>query len=152
MEENGVLHHVMVTDYAEYGIPGDDPDVVKGRAGSPYSVKDYYNVNPDLAIDPSRRLEEFEELIDRSHSAQLKVVIDIDPNHVARVYHSLSMPAGVEDFGPSDDVSVEYARHNNFYYIPGQPFKAPEWRDGYQVLGGEGHPQSDGCFEENPAK
>jgi len=58
----GVLHHAMVTDYPEIGIPGDDPDVVKGRAGSPYSVKDYYNVNPDLAEDPSRRLEEFEAL------------------------------------------------------------------------------------------
>ncbi len=148
----GVLHHAMVTDYAQCGIPGDDPDVVKGRAGSPYSVKDYYNVDPDLAIDPSRRLEEFEALIDRSHSAQLKVVIDIVPNHVARVYHSLSNPTGVEDFGASDDVSVEYAKHNNFYYIPGQPFVVPQWRDGYQVLGGENHPQAEGTFQENPAK
>ena len=63
----GVLHHAMVTDYAEIGIPGDDPDVVKGRAGSPYSVKDYYNVNPDLAVDQARRLEEFESLIRRTH-------------------------------------------------------------------------------------
>ena len=58
----GVHHHAMVTDYSAYGLPGDDPDVVKGRAGSPYSVKDYYNVNPDLAVDPSKRLEEFEDL------------------------------------------------------------------------------------------
>ncbi len=148
----GILHHAMVTDYSEYGIPGDDPDVVKGRAGSPYSVKDYYNVNPDLALDPSHRLEEFEALIDRSHSAGLKVVIDIVPNHVARVYHSITNPEGVEDFGASDDVSVEYAKHNNFYYIPGQPFRVPRWRDGYQVLGGELHPQAEGSFKENPAK
>jgi len=148
----GVLHHAMVTDYSEYGIPGDDPDVVKGRAGSPYSVKDYYNVNPDLAVDPSRRLEEFEALIDRSHSAGLKVVIDIVPNHVARAYHSVSNPPEAEDFGASDDVSVEYAKNNNFYYIPGQPFRVPQWRDGYQVLGGRKHPQSDGNFKENPAK
>lgn len=148
----GVLHHAMVNDYAEYGLPGDDPDVVKGRAGSPYSVKDYYNVNPDLATDPHKRLEEFEALIDRSHQAGLKVIIDIVPNHVARVYHSVSNPQGVGDFGASDDRSVEYAKHNNFYYIPGQPFSVPEWRDGYQVLGGEDHALADGHFEENPAK
>jgi len=148
----GVLHHAMVTDYSAHGIPGDDPDVVKGRAGSPYSVKDYYNVNPDLADDPARRLEEFEDLIERSHQAGLKVIIDIVPNHVARVYHSLTHPPQVEDFGASDDVGVEYARDNNFYYIPGQAFRVPEWREGYQVLGGEAHPLADGLFEENPAK
>lgn len=148
----GVLHHAMVTDYSAIGIPGDDPDVVKGRAGSPYSVKDYYNVNPDLALDPSKRLEEFEALIDRSHLAGLKVVIDIVPNHVARVYHSLTNPPGVEDFGASDDVSLEYAKHNNFYYIPGQPFIVPQWRDGYQVLGREKHPQAERSFTEYPAK
>lgn len=148
----GVLHHAMVTDYSEYGLPGDDPDVVKGRAGSPYSIKDYYNVNPDLAVDPSRRLEEFEDLIDRTHRHGLKVIIDIVPNHVARVYHSVTHPPGTEDFGASDDVSVEYAKDNNFYYIPGQPFLVPEWKEGYRVLGGEAHPLADGHFEENPAK
>jgi glycosidase len=148
----GVLHHAMVTDYPEIGIPADDPDVVKGRAGSPYSVKDYYNVNPDLAVEPVKRLEEFEALIERTHRHGMKVIIDIVPNHVARVYHSVSNPEGVEDFGASDDLSREYRRDNNFYYIPGQPFRVPEWRDGYQVLGGEDHPGSDGHFTEDPAK
>jgi glycosidase len=148
----GVLHHAMVTDHSEIGIPGDDPDVVKGRAGSPYSVKDYYNVNPDLAVDPSKRLEEFQSLIERTHQHGMKVIIDIVPNHVARVYHSVTNPAGVEDFGASDDVSREYLRDNNFYYIPGQPFRVPRWRDGYQVLGGEDYPGADGYFKENPAK
>ncbi len=148
----GVLHHAMVTDYSEYGIPGDDPDVVKGRAGSPYSVKDYYNVNPDLATDPSRRLEEFTALVERTHRHGMKVIIDIVPNHVARVYHSITLPEGAEDFGASDDVSREYLKDNNFYYIPGQPFRVPEWRDGYQVLGGENHPKADGFFREDPAK
>ena len=148
----GVLHHAMVTGYPEYGIPGDDPDVVKGRAGSPYSVKDYYNVNPDLAADPARRLDEFEALIGRTHRHGMKVVIDIVPNHVARVYHSLTNPEGVEDFGASDDLSREYLKDNNFYYIPGQPFRVPEWRDGYRVLGGEQHPLADGNFREDPAK
>lgn len=148
----GILHHAMVTDYSDIGIPGDDPDVVKGRAGSPYSVKDYYNVNPDLAVDPAKRLEEFEALIERTHKHGLKVVIDIVPNHVARVYQSASNPEGVEDFGASDDLSREYLKNNNFYYIPGQAFRVPEWRDGYQVLGGEKNPQANGFFKEDPAK
>ena len=148
----GVLHHAMVTDYSEIRIPGDDPDVVKGRAGSPYSVKDYYNVNPDLAVDPALRMEEFEALIERTHSHDMKVIIDIVPNHVARVYHSVSNPEGVEDFGASDDLSREYLKDNNFYYIPGQSFQVPAWREGYKVLGGENHPEANGHFNENPAK
>ena len=148
----GVLHHAMVTDYADYGLPGDDPDVVKGRAGSPYSVRDYYNVDPDLATDPSRRLEEFRELIDRTHRYGMKVIIDIVPNHVARMYHAVSPPPGTEDFGARDDTTVEYRRDNNFYYIPGKPFRVPEWRGGYLPLGGEKHPLADGTFKENPAK
>jgi glycosidase len=148
----GVLHHAMVTDYAETGIPGDDPDVIKGRAGSPYSVKDYYNVNPDLAVDPAKRMEEFEALINRTHQHDMKVIIDIVPNHVARVYHSVTNTHGGEDFGASDDLSREYLKDNNFYYIPGQPFRVPVWREGYQVLGGEDHPEANDNFSENPAK
>ena len=113
----GVPHHAVINDYTDYGISNDDPDVVKGRAGSPYAVKDYYNVNPDLADDPAKRLEEFEALIARTHAAGMKVIIDIVPNHVARDYHSLSAPEGVSDFGAQDDTSVEYARDNNFYYV-----------------------------------
>jgi glycosidase len=148
----GVPHHAVIRDYTAYGISNDDPDVVKGRAGSPYAVKDYYNVNPDLAVDPAKRLEEFKALVDRTHKHGLKVIIDIVPNHVARGYKSLSNPEGVSDFGASDDTSVEYARNNNFYYIPGQAFKVPAPRDGYKPLGGEVHPMADGRFDENPAK
>jgi glycosidase len=148
----GVPHHAVITDYTEYGISNDDPDVVKGRAGSPYAVKDYYNVNPDLAVDPAKRLEEFKALIERTHAAGMKVVIDIVPNHVARDYIGLTNPEGVEDFGASDDTSVEYARDNNFYYIPGEKFIVPESLNDYKPLGGDEHPLSDGEFEENPAK
>jgi len=148
----GVPHHALVTDYSEYGITADDPDVVKGRAGSPYAVKDYYNVNPDLADDPLRRLEEFTELIERTHQAGLKLIIDIVPNHVARRYEGSSTPAGLEPFGASDDTSREYHRNNNFYYIPGQAFVVPVAGEGYQPLGGEEHPLADGRFDEVPAK
>lgn len=148
----GVPHHAVIADYTAYGISNDDPDVVKGRAGSPYAVKDYYNVNPDLALDPANRLEEFKELIKRTHTAGLKVIIDIVPNHVARNYEGQTNPEGVEDFGASDDTSKEYDVNNNFYYIPHEPFKVPNWQDGYLPLGGDINGQSDAKFEENPAK
>jgi glycosidase len=148
----GVPHHCVINDYTAYGISNDDPDVVKGRAGSPYAVKDYYNVNPDLAVNPETRMEEFEALIARTHKHGMKVIIDIVPNHVARNYHSISKPKGVADFGEDDDTSVEYKRDNNFYYIPGKAFEVPEGVNGYKPLGGEDHLLSDGKFSENPAK
>lgn len=147
----GVPHHDVIRDYTKYGISNDDPDVVKGRAGSPYAVKDYYNVNPDLAVDPAKRLEEFEALIARTHKNGLKVIIDIVPNHVARNYHSISKPNGVRDFGEDDNTSVEYARDNNFYYIPNTPFEVPTSND-YKPLGGNPNPLIDGKFSEFPAK
>ncbi|WP_430456206.1 alpha-amylase family protein [Rheinheimera sp.] len=148
----GVPHHALIADYSAYGISADDPDVVKGRAGSPYAVKDYYSVNPDLAVDPARRMDEFRALLSRAHRHGIKVVIDIVPNHVARHYQSLGKPAGVRDFGADDDTSVEYAKNNNFYYVPGQPFVLPALPAGFQPLGGEAHPLADGKFDENPAK
>ena len=148
----GVPHHALVTDYSNFGISGDDPDVVKGRAGSPYAVKDYYNVNPDLANDPARRLEEFQELIERTHKAGLKLLIDIVPNHVARNYEGASTPEGKRPFGADDDVTVTYKRDNDFYYIPDQAFQVPDIPEAFKPLGGDQHPLSDGIFDENPAK
>lgn len=147
----GVLHHATVTDYSHVGLPGDDPDVVKGRAGSPYAIKDYYNVNPDLAVNPTHRLKEFEALIKRTHQHGMKVIIDIVPNHVARNYHSVSKPPGVADFGVNDDTTVSYRRDNNFYYVVGKDFKVPQ-DDDYHVLGGAPHDKADGRFYESPAK
>jgi len=148
----GVPHHDVIRDYTEYGISNDDPDVVKGRAGSPYAVKDYYNVNPDLAVNVDNRLQEFEELIVRSHNNDLKVIIDIVPNHVARNYQSVTNPEGTKDFGSDDDISVEYHVNNNFYYVPNSPFEVPDFLNGYKPLGGENHLLSDKQFTENPAK
>ena len=145
----GVPHHALVRDYTSIGISNDDPEVVKGRAGSPYAVKDYYNVNPDLAVNPANRLQEFEALIARTHKAGMKVIIDIVPNHIARKYEGKSNPKGVNDFGADDDVSVEYKRDNNFYYIPNTRFEIP---DTGKPLNGESNPLIDGKFEEFPAK
>jgi glycosidase len=148
----GVPHHDVIRDYSKYGISNDDPDVVKGRAGSPYAVKDYYNVNPDLAVNPENRLEEFKALINRTHKVGLKVIIDIVPNHVARNYHGLNNPEGVEDFGAHDDNTVTYNMNNNFYYNPGESFQVPTWKNNYRPLGGENHLLLDDTFEETPAK
>lgn len=147
----GVLHHALVGDYTEYGIKQDDPDVVKGRAGSPYAIKDYYDVNPDLAVNVTNRIEEFSALIERTHDHDMKVIIDIVPNHVARDYHSTAKPNGVKDFGEQDDTRKDYDVNNNFYYVPGESFQVPS-SDSYQVLGGNSHPLADGKFNETPAK
>ena len=145
----GVPHHAVIRDYTKFGISNDDPEVVKGRAGSPFAVKDYYNVNPDLAVNPANRMQEFEALITRTHKAGLKLIIDIVPNHIARKYEGKNNPEGVRDFGVDDNVSVEYDKNNNFYYIPNTRFELP---DGITPLNGEVNPLVDGKFDEFPAK
>lgn len=145
----GVIEHASMTDYTTYGIPLDDADVIKGRAGSPYAIKDYYDVNPDLAVDVPNRMKEFEELVQRTHAAGLKVIVDFVPNHVARSYHSDARPAGVKDLGENDDTSRSFAAGNNFYYLPGTSFVVPQE---YKPLGELPHPTKDGRFDETPAK
>jgi len=148
----GVPHHALINDYSNIGISNDDPDVVKGRAGSPYAVKDYYNVNPDLADEPANRLAEFESLIARTHQNGMKVIIDIVPNHVARNYQILAPVKGAEGFGAQDDKTQVYAKDNHFYYVVGEDFQVPDPTNGYQALNGEANPLSDGLFSESPAK
>ncbi len=145
----GIPHHALIRDFTAFGISNDNPEVVKGRAGSPYAVKDYYNVNPDLATNPEKRLQEFESLLSGTHKAGMKVIIDIVPNHVARKYEGKTNPKGVRDFGADDDVSVAYSRNNNFYYIPNQNFELPDIE---QPLNGEFNPLVDQKFQEFPAK
>ena len=116
----GIIEHASKTDYSAYGIPKDNPDVVKGEAGSPYAIRDYYDVDPDLAKDPTKRVREFELLVERTHKAGLKVIIDFVPNHVARQYHSDAKPEGVRDLGEDDDTTLSYSPDNNFYYLPSE--------------------------------
>ena len=118
----GVIRHATQTDYSAYGIPRQHPAVVKGKAGSPYAITDYYDIDPDLAVDVPNRMAEFEALIDRSHKAGLKVIIDFVPNHVARQYHSICAPEGVKDLGEEDNPQNGFDPQNNFYYCPGQRF------------------------------
>jgi len=119
----GVLRHATMTDYTACGIPRQHPAIVKGRAGSPYAVADYYDVDPDLAVNVDKRMEEFERLVSRTHRAGLKVVIDFVPNHVARQYKSIAKPEGVRDLGEDDDPNTGFDPGRNiFYYCPGQTF------------------------------
>lgn len=119
----GVIEHAQKTDYSAYGIRRDNPFVVKGRAGSPYAIKDYYDIDPDIAESVPDRMAEFEAAVGRIHRADMKVLIDFVPNHVARQYHSDAHPADApSDFGANDDTTLFFAPNNNFYYLPRQQF------------------------------
>ena len=116
----GIIEHATQTDYSRYGIARDNPLIVKGKAGSPYAIKDYYDIDPDLATNPSERQAEFDALTERTHSSGLKMIIDFVPNHLSRQYKSDARPQGVEDFGETDNKRCTFSANNNFYYIPGQ--------------------------------
>ena len=118
----GIIEHAHDVDYTSYGISRQNPHIVKGKAGSPYAICDYYDIDPDLAVDVPGRMAEFEALVDRTHEAGLKVIIDFVPNHVARQYHSDAKPAGIEDFGAGDNHEMFFEPNNNFYYITRQQF------------------------------
>ncbi len=118
----GIIEHATKTDYTEYGIRKDHPAVVKGNAGSPYAIKDYYDIDPDLATKVPNRMKEFDNLVSRTHKSGLKMIIDFVPNHVARQYHSDAKPKGVEDLGEGDNPNWAFSLNNNFYYIPNTQF------------------------------
>jgi glycosidase len=128
----GVLEQATGTDHSDIGHPADDPDLLKGIAGSPYAIKDYFDVCPDYAVDPGKRLEEFKALLDRLHRHQLRGLIDFVPNHVARCYHSDIKPES--NFGVRDDRTRFFDPSNNFFYLQpasaGPPLKLPTWENG----------------------
>jgi len=138
----GVIRHATQTDYTKYGIPRNHPAIVKGKAGSPYAITDYYDIDPDLAVDVDNRMAEFEQLLSRTHSAGMKVIIDFVPNHVARQYHSICKPEGVKDLGEDDNCRNGFDPQNNFYYCPGCSFSPY-----FDLYKGEPDP-----YLENPAK
>ena len=129
----GVIRHATVTDYSSFGIPRQHPEVVKGKAGSPYAITDYYDIDPDLAEDVDHRMEEFEALIARTHEAGLKVIMDFVPNHVAREYKSICKPVRVKDLGENDHKENHFDIRNNFYYCWGQPLVLPHIAGQQQV-------------------
>ena len=138
----GIIRHATQTDYSAYGIPRQHPAVIKGKAGSPYAITDYYDVDPDLAVDVKQRMQEFEQLVERTHAAGMKVIIDFVPNHVARQYKSICKPRGVKDLGEQDQTLHGFDPQNNFYYCPGERFTPY-----FDLYNGETEP-----YLEEPAK
>ncbi len=130
----GIIEHALTTDYSQYNISKDYPEVVKGKAGSPYAIKDYYDINPDLAEDVENRMSEFENLVQRTHNENMKVIIDFVPNHLARHYISDNKPKGIKDFGEDDNTQVNFDINNNFYYLPGETFDGPVTAKGSEPL------------------
>ncbi len=126
----GIMEHATQTDYTKHNIRKDNNDIVKGKAGSPYAIKDYYDVDPDLAENVDKRIEEFEQLVERTHDAKMKVIIDFVPNHTSREYHSDKKPKNVRDFGETDNPDWAFSPLNNYYYIPNTPF-SPQFATSY---------------------
>ncbi len=122
----GIHAQATATDYAAIGKPADDPDLLKGVAGSPYAIKDYADVCPDYATDPARRMEEFRALLDRAHALGLRVIIDFVANHVARSHSSKLV-----NFGADDDRTKFFSPQNNFFWLQhdshggGPPLRLP---------------------------
>lgn len=126
----GVIRHA--TRKADGGC--SPSRVVKGDAGSPYAITDYYDVNPYLADDPARRMAEFEDLVARTHAAGLKLIIDFVPNHVAREYNGAMTPAPERPLGADDDPSEHWKPENDFYYYPGEPLHLAVPAEGYEEM------------------
>ena len=118
----GIIEMATKTAFDGGKILADNPNVVKGEAGSPYAIKDYYDVAPAIATEVGKRMKEFEDVVKRTHKAGLKLIIDFVPNHTARRYHSDVAPTGIEDFGHGDDISKFFSPSNNYYYITNQQF------------------------------
>jgi glycosidase len=130
----GIIRHATTTIYPN--IPENNGSIVKGKAGSPYAITDYYDVHPDLAENVSNRTQEFEDLIKRTHKSNLKILIDFVPNHLSREYKSIAKDAHIEDFGETDNFNLNFNPQNNFYYLPNESLKLPFTSD----------------YKENPAK
>lgn len=114
----GIIEHATKTAFGK-DIPANHPAIVKGEAGSPYAITDYYDIAPALASKPDARMEEFEALVERTHREGLKVIIDFVPNHLSREYRSDAKESYIHDFGKDDNTRVAFAPNNNFYYLPG---------------------------------
>jgi len=148
----GIIEHATKTDYSKYNILKDNNQIVKGEAGSPYAIKDYYDVDPDLADSVPDRLTEFKDLVKRVHDTKMKVIIDFVPNHLAREYHSDSKPDKIEDFGSKDKIDYAFHPMNNFYYILHKSFISPISSTCQKNIYNENPAKASGndCFKHNP--
>lgn len=140
----GIIRHASLTNYPDLGLAAAHPQTVKGMAGSPYAITDYFDICPDLATHAAHRMEEFETLVERIHQKDLQLLIDFVPNHVARAYKSMAKPPEIPDLGAHDDSSQAFNPANNFYYLPEEKLQLPEIPDSPI--------KSDAPYEEFPAK
>lgn len=139
----GIIRHASGTAYPGQDLEASHPDLLKGKAGSPYAIKDYYDVDPDLANEPGQRFEEFKQLVSRISNNGLGTLIDFVPNHVSRDYRSLMKPASTKDLGENDQTDVAFDPDNQFYYLPGQELVLPRR---------ESRQKKSASFTEVPAK
>jgi len=133
------VHYVWYTGLIRHASASSGEKVVKGEAGSPYAITDYYDVNPYMADVPERRMAEFEDLVRRTHAAGLKCLIDFVPNHVAREYKGT--------LGANDNKNVHWAPENDFFYFPGEALQLPLNPKGYQEMPAKA---SGNCFTAAP--
>lgn len=150
IQEMGVTHIWYTGVIRHATAEWNTPSITKGKAGSPYAITDYYDVDPDLAVDYDKRMAEFESLIRRTHKLGMKVIIDFVPNHVSREYHSLSKPKGIKDLGETDNSQWAFSPLNNFYYLPNETFAPTFPIDGYQEF--PARVTGNNCFNAHPCK
>ena len=151
----GILAHASKTDYTQYGIPAQHPEIIKGKAGSPYAIRDYYDVDPDLADKVENRMKEFENLVTRTHKNGMDVIIDFVPNHLARDYKSVMQPKGTPEFGANDDVTKSFSPGNNFYYIPDKELdltSLPENDEPAHYIENPAKATGNDCFTNQPSQ
>ena len=145
----GILQQATKTDWSSYGLPRQTAAVVKGNAGSPYAICDYYAVSADIADDVNNRAAEFDALVQRTHDAGLKVLMDFVPNHVAREYQSVVKPE--ISLGAQDKTDVAFDNQNNFYYFPGQTLNWSEVTS-ESSAGNASQTVAQSVYTETPAK
>lgn len=151
----GILAHASKTDYTEHGIPKQHPEIIKGNAGSPYAIRDYYDVDPDLAVKVENRMKEFENMVTRTHKNGMDVIIDFVPNHLARDYKSIMKPKNVSDFGVNDDTTQSFSPTNNFYYIANNDLdlsKLPTNREVNNYTEKPARATGNDCFTHQPSQ
>ena len=120
------VDYIWYTGLLRHASASTGEKVVKGEAGSPYAITDYYDVNPYMADCPESRMQEFEDLVRRTHGAGLKVLMDFVPNHVAREYRG--------SLGKEDDTAVHWAPENDFFYYPSEALRLPVDARGYEEM------------------
>jgi glycosidase len=72
-----------------------------GALGSPYSVQDYYDVNPDYGTK-----EDFRALVDSVHARDMHIIIDLVANHTAWDHPWLEEHPDMYRDGPIDGFTV----------------------------------------------